>query len=293
MDSKKKIGKAIRESREAAGLSQEVLAAKSEISYQYLSAVENGRENFSIGVLEKITSSLGFELLPFLNLAFGIQSNDYPRIDPKNLRENVPLPGNLTASQVAAALNETQRIISHINSNLLTSGARTLQSYIQGNNFSALVSNILCDSFDQLTDFKHNSHQAYPDLIYTDSEGKMMGLEVKSTINVGKGGESHNGHSGWHLIACFHGDQENGNIRFVHAMFGQLSGHTERNPDWKYLGSRENPETGSRRTETYTTNLYGTTKLRDGTVYLDPDVVDFKRWRQQRHGKKPSYSIFL
>lgn len=45
----------------------------------------------------------------------------------------------------------------------------------------------------------------------------------------------------------------------------------ENQPDWKYLGSRENPDTGSRRTETYTTNLYGTTKLRDGSAYLDPE----------------------
>jgi hypothetical protein len=52
--------------------------------------------------------------------------------------------------------------------------------------------------------------------------------------------------------------------------------------------------TGSRRTETYNTNLIGTTKLRDGSVYLDPDAINPKRWRQQRRGDAPppAFSIF-
>jgi len=291
MNYKKTIGQALRTAREASKLSQEELAARSEISYQYLSAVENGRENFSIGVLEKIIGALGFELLPFMNVAFGIGCGEYPRIDPKHLRHEVPLPGNLTALAVASVLEETQRIVASINENLLASGARALQSYIQGNKFSGLVSNILCDSFNELTDFKHNSHQAYPDLIYTHGDAS-TGLEVKTTINVGKGGESHNGHSGWHLTSCYSNDVARGSIHFVHAMFTELNSHTDDEPDWKYLGSRVNPETGSRRTETYTTNLYGTTKLRDGSVLLDPEYVSFKRWHQQRRGEKPSYSIF-
>lgn len=291
MNYKKSIGQAIRTAREASKLSQEELAARSKISYQYLSAVENGRENFSIGVLEKIIGALGFELLPFLNVAFGTSRGEYPRIDTRHLRNDVPLPGNLTATDVASVLEETQRIIASINENLLASGARILQSYIQGNNFSGLVSNILCDSFNELTDFKHNSHQAYPDLIYTRGDST-VGLEVKTTINVGKGGESHNGHSGWHLITCYRNDTNSGNIQFIHAMFADLKSHTDDNPDWKYLGSRVNPDTGSRRTETYTTNLYRTTKLRDGSVFLNPEFVAFQGWRQQRRGSKPSFSIF-
>ena len=48
----------------------------------------------------------------------------------------------------------------------------------------------------------------------------------------------------------------------------------------------------SLRTETYNTTLIGTTKLRDGSAFLDPTAIDFKRWRQQRRGAVPSYSIF-
>ena len=46
------------------------------------------------------------------------------------------------------------------------------------------------------------------------------------------------------------------------------------------------------RTETYNTTLIGTTKLRDGSMFLDMDVIDFKRWRQQRRGPTPAHSIF-
>jgi hypothetical protein len=51
-------------------------------------------------------------------------------------------------------------------------------------------------------------------------------------------------------------------------------------------------EIGCRRIETYNTTLARTTKLRDGSVYLDPAVVDFKRWRQTRSGEVPSHPIF-
>ncbi|HSY74502.1 MAG TPA: hypothetical protein VK810_03445, partial [Dongiaceae bacterium] len=109
---------------------------------------------------------------------------------------------------------------------------------------------------------------------------------------IGKGGESHNGHSGWHLIACFQIEPQSGNVRFIHLMFAVLNGHNNPEPDWTYVGSKVNADTGSRRTETYNTTLAGMTKLRDGSVFLDSTAVNFKRWRQKRKGVAPAYSIF-
>lgn len=191
-------------------------------------------------------------------------------------------------------MNTTQSIIAGINANLIATGAKPLPEYIQGNNFSGLVSNVFCDALHDHSPYKHNSHQAYPDLINPSIKegGKPAGLEVKSTIQIGKGGESHNGHSGWHCVACFTIEPQSGNIRFVHLMFAVLNGHNRPQPDWVYVGSKVNATTGSRRTETYNTTLGGTTKLRDGSIYLDPKVVDFKRWRQERRGPKPAFSIF-
>ena len=197
-------------------------------------------------------------------------------------------------AHLEAAMNATQSIVARINANLQASGAKPLPDYIQGNNFSGLVSNVLCDALNDHSPYKHNSHQAYPDLINASARegGKPAGLEIKSTIQTGKGGESHNGHSGWHLIACFQIEEQTRNIRFVHVTMAVLNGHNHAEPDWTYVGSKVNVTTGSRRTETYNTTLIGTTKLRDGSVYLDPEVVKFKRWRQQRRGAIPVYSIF-
>ena len=109
---------------------------------------------------------------------------------------DVPLPTGLTLDHLADALDETQRVIRLLNQSLVRAGGRALPSYIQANNFSGIVSNILSDSFDRLSPFKHNHDQRYPDLINKDKDGnEIEGLEVKSTIQVKKGGESHNGHS--------------------------------------------------------------------------------------------------
>jgi len=295
MDAKTTIGDFVRRLREQKNLTQDELAARAGITYQYLSGLENGRENFSIGILESLGKALDCPLPQLVAGAFaGPSAFADVEANPEHFRPQVPLPPGLKAAHLQRAMNETQRIVSLINANLLISGAKPLPDYIQGNNFSGLVSNILCDAIDANSPYKHNSDQAYPDLVNPKlfEKGKPVGLEVKSTIQIGKGGESHNGHSGWHLVACFAIDQKTGNIRFVHVMLAVLSGHNQPEPDWVYVGSRVNATTGSRRTETYNTTLVGTTKLRDGSVYLDPTMVNFKRWRQSRRGPMPPFSMF-
>ncbi len=295
MDAKTIIGTFVRRLREQENLTQQALAARTGITYQYLSSLENGRENFSIGIVESLGEALDCPLPQLVAGAFaspGVFAAS--EAIPEYFRPHVPLPPGLKATHLQRAMNETQRIVSLLNANLSASGAKPLPEYIQGNNFSGLVSNILCDAIDANSPFRHNSDQAYPDLVNPRvfEKGKPVGLEVKSTIQIGKGGESHNGHSGWHLVACFAIDRKTGNIRFVHVMLAVLNGHNQPEPDWVYVGSRVNATTGSRRTETYNTTLVGTTKLRDGSVYLDATAVDFKRWRQRRRGPIPPFSMF-
>ena len=293
MDTKATIGRFIRKLREQKQLTQEQLAARTGITYQHLSGMENGRENFTIDLVESLARALAYPLPQFIAGAFAPEPIS-ATVNQVYFRPQVPLPPGMHISHLEAAMNVTQSIVSRINANLLASGAKPLPEYIQGNNFSGLVSNIFCDSLNDHSPYKHNFDQAYPDLINPSVKkgGKTIGLEVKSTIQIGKGGESHNGHSGWHLIACFQIEPQTGNIRFVHLMFAVLNGHNQPDADWTYVGSKVNATTGSRRTETYNTNLAGVTKLRDGSVFLDPTVIDFKRWRQQRKGTAPAYSIF-
>jgi transcriptional regulator with XRE-family HTH domain len=295
MDTKATIGLFLRKLREQNNLTQEQLANKTGITYQHLSGMENGRENFTIDILESLARSLDYPLPQLIAGAFAPASSTSGIIvNREYFRPQVPLPPGMSISHLEAAMNATQSIVARINANLLTSGAKPLPEYIQGNNFSGLVSNVFSDALNDHSHYKHNSDQAYPDLINPSVKkgGKPAGLEVKSTVQIGKGGESHNGHSGWHLIACFQIEPQTGNVRFIHLMFAVLNGHNQPEADWTYVGSKVNATTGSRRTETYNTTLAGLTKLRDGSVFLDPTAIDFKRWRQERKGAIPFYSIF-
>lgn len=282
------IGQAVRALREQKKLTLEQFAPNAGITYQYLSGLENGRENFTISVLQRLAEALDLPLKSLVVLAY--ESNERsraPKINGNFFRREVPLPGALTFAMLEEAMNRTQAIFFLINRNMLCEVGRPLQDLIQGNNFSGLVSNVFTDAMDQCTAFKHNHDQRYPDLICNKTS---EGLEVKATIQVGKGGESHNGHGGWHTIICF--ERTEAGIEFNHVMFALLKGHQDRDADWKYVGSRVNQDTGSRRTETYNTTGAGTTKLRDGSAFLNPSRIDYSRWRQQRSRKTPAYSIF-
>jgi len=291
MDSKTTIGRALRLLRENAGFTQERLAEMAGITYQYLSAVENGKENFTIGILESLASALGLALPDLVDRAFDSQQAA-PIVNPDFFIRDALLPKQLTISHLQAAFDETHKIIRLINTTLTKVARCPLSAYIQGNNFSGIVSNILCDSFSRLTPYKHYHDQRYPDLVCKSKGKTIAGLEVKSTIRPGKGGESHNGHSGWHLVACFLLDKESGDICFIHAMFAELIGHDKAGSDWKYVGSKVNEDTGSQRTETYTTTPSGTTKLRHGSVYLDTGKIDISRWKMESSVPVPACSPF-
>ena len=286
------IGACLRSLREEQSLTLDALANPAGITYQYLSSIEHGKENFSIQVLEKLADALGLPLRAIVEKAFGeSEEPQAPHVIQAYFRPCVPLPEGLDLAHLEAAMNQTQSIFYLINKNMLAEVGRPLRELIQGNNFSGLVSNIFSDAMDANSPYRHNHEQRYPDLINrAASKGAGLGLEVKATINVGKGAESHNGHSGWHTIICY--EITDVGIEFVHVMFAVLNSHSDIEPDWQYVGSRVNAETGSRRTETYTTVLKGTTKLRDGSVYLNPNKVNYKRWRQERTGATPSWSIF-
>jgi len=159
--------------------------------------------------------------------------------------------------------HQTQQMIARVNQSLRFGAGFPLINFIQANNFSGIVSNILTDSLDQISPYKHNHDQRFPDL---RNPLNGVGLEMKASNKPGKGGESHNGHGGWHLVSCFELDETSGNMLFVHIETAELVGYIdEPEGDWHYCGSTVNEETGSQRTETYYTTGRGTSKLRDGS----------------------------
>ena len=227
-------------------------------------------------------------------MAVHLYDGDAPRVHDRFFRPQVPLPDGLTAEHLRRAMNLTQKRIFRVNLSLVESTGAPLTAYIQSNNYSGIVSNMLTDALGQSSPFRPFDDQAYPDL--KDDRG--VGVEVKAANRAGKGAESHNGHGGWHLIAGFHTDEETGAVRFVHIQLAQLEAYnTEKDKqgrpfDWTYYGSSRDEETGSQRTETYATTLRGTTKLRNGTVYLDTDAVDsWTRWQVDDSVALPPHAL--
>ena len=122
------------------------------------------------------------------------------------------------------------------------------------------------------------------------NEERPIGLEVKASNKPMKGGEGHNGHSGWHIVVCFE-ILDNGDIEFVQVEIAELIGFEYLDSDWKYQGSSRN-ENNSQRTETYITTNIGTAKLRDGTLYLNSDRVPISlRLKKSRENLSDSLPI--
>ena len=206
-----------------------------------------------------------------------------------NYLRMVPLPVDLTGKNIFLAMEKTIEFFEIIYRN---TGIR-LNDVIQSNNFSGIVSNVFTKMLSDSSAYHSFSDQRYPDLKH---EKTGTGLEVKASNKPMKGGEGHNGHSGWHIIVCFELLQ-NGDIDFSQVEIANLIGYESPNSDWKYHGSKRN-ENNSQRTETYVTTNIGTAKLRDGTVYLNPTYVKItpslinRRKRTAKELPIPYYSPF-
>lgn len=208
----------------------------------------------------------------------------------KRYLRSVPLPKDLTNEQIFIAMKETQAFFENIRERT----GIDLSEIIQANSFSGVVSNVFTKMLNDSSSYHSFSDQRYPDLMH---ESLNIGLEVKASNKPMKGGEGHNGHSGWHIVVCFE-VLENGGIDFSQVEIAELIGYElDQASDWKYLGSRRN-ENNSQRTETYITTDIGTAKLRDGTVYLNPNYVTItsnrikNRWKLADNLPVPEYSIF-
>lgn len=199
------------------------------------------------------------------------------------------MPDDLTNKNIFDALQATQELFKMIREN----AGINLSSIIQANNFSGMVSNVFTKKLSDRSVYRANNARAYPDLVH---ESKTTGLEIKATKKPFKGGEGHNGHSGWHIVVCYK-IFDNGDIEFVQVEVAELIGYELDDSDWKYLGSQRN-DNHSQRTETYVTNNVGTAKLRDGTAYLNFDEIkitpQMKRAREKLSAclPIPNYSPF-
>lgn len=73
MDINLKTGMAIVQLRKEQGISQYNLAIKANITFRYLSDIENGKRNLSLNILEKIATALGVKVSKVLEIAENIE----------------------------------------------------------------------------------------------------------------------------------------------------------------------------------------------------------------------------
>ena len=194
----------------------------------------------------------------------------------------VPLPAGLTLDDLYRAMAAT---VAQTPLRLMDN--RLLKDFVQANVMSGVVSNlftaIIRESVEGMVQPADNT--AWPDL-----QSATESLEIKATIHPFKGGEGHNGHGGWTIVASYVLDPDTGVMDFLTLSIAKL----ERS-DWEYRPSSEKAATGTRRTETFTTLPSGTAKLRDGLAYLDPRAKISKaliRGRQQAGVPIPPHSPF-
>ena len=64
------IGNAVRVARERRGLTLEGLAASADISHETLARMEDGAEEFSVNLLEKVAQALGVSLVNLIATAY-------------------------------------------------------------------------------------------------------------------------------------------------------------------------------------------------------------------------------
>lgn len=65
MGIKERFGQKVKLLRKDKGLSQEELAEKSSLNRPYISAIEQGKRNVSLEVMEKLAEALGIEIKEF------------------------------------------------------------------------------------------------------------------------------------------------------------------------------------------------------------------------------------
>ena len=208
------------------------------------------------------------------------------RWGPGSWNPSVPLPPGVRIAQLQRAIEKAEGAIEIINKSLTDHEFLPLINIVQSNNFSAIVSNILSDQVGRFTPYKPRTETKGPDLYSTKVKAT---LEVKATMKIGKGGEGHNGHGGWHMLGCFDIEPDSGNVRFIHVLMADLIEFGGSDSDWTRQSSTHRGVLGpggpTGHVETYGTNAKGTAKLRDGTLYRDVDVVPdsrFKRWLAPR-----------
>lgn len=94
------VGKRVKELREAAGMTQDELGQKAKLSAKFISQVETGQANPSIGVVARLSAGLGMALPAF-----------FSREAPTELIDDVAAVTALVSAQGPTARKRALRVL--------------------------------------------------------------------------------------------------------------------------------------------------------------------------------------
>ncbi len=252
------LGKLIAKLRDEQGLSQERLALESGVDRTRVGEIERGIANPTIDTLDKIASVIKQTLGSLIIQAEDIQNGRIaPRVNSAYMNRAVLLPAGVTHDQLETALNRAVAILNQI-------GLNPENGDIQANIYSGAVSNLVTKSIAEETAFIQNKDTNHPDLYNPElsPDAPDWGLEMKATNKANKGAESHNPGRGWFMIVVYKVISEQTHI--VQVEVARLE-----HDDWTI----HERGTASNRTRTAVTKENATRRLRENSVYLNPEHV--------------------
>lgn len=258
---KQALGQVIYKLRKERNISQEQLALNADVDRTRLGEIERGEANPTIDTLMKVADVLGQTIGSLIieaeEFSSGVTKKPFPTINPDYLNRNVSLPKGLTHEQLEKALNRALVILNQI-------GLNPENGDIQWNIYSGAVSNIVTKAIAEASSFFQNKDTDHPDLYNPDLNRDDLdwSLEMKATHQIGKGGESHNPGKGWFMIVIYQIIDEQTHIVQVETALLTKE-------DWKIHERAEH----SNRTRTAVTIPSATKKLRENSVYLEPEYA--------------------
>jgi hypothetical protein len=199
-------------------------------------------------------------------------------VDPSHFNPRVDLPYGLTASHVAAAMNEFIDFIGFINQQLATRQIERLETMLMAANFSSIVGEFMTSTIPKhcKSVVKNAYHNGHPDMLPAGRyQGNKMqhgteGIEVKGSRYL-KSWQGHNAEDAWLMVFCFaSGRPTDKDKRVLPAPFKFLlvAGAQLTKEDWKFAGRSET----SRRTITASVTDTGYQKMMANWIYRNPDL---------------------
>lgn len=282
-----RFGQNLRRLRRQNGLTQEQLAEAADISVDFLSLVERGKNGPSFDSLANLAEALNLTVQELFDFggsadAKALSTNDPEALacrpqplDPQGFNPAVRLPYNLALGAVRQAMQEFLDFLGFLNPQLHQEGIKRFESMLMPANFSSMVGEFMISSIPRFSpalvaNLYHNGH---PDLIpagmFPDDaiQYAQEGIEVKAS-RYQRGWQGHNPEDSWLMVFVFDSnrpvDVTKGvppkPFRFIKVIGAQL-----RKEDWKYSGRSRS----SRRTITASVTNSGFERMEANWLYRE------------------------